>query len=151
MHLPNPDLHVRGLWTEQVPLFKIYACYLSVVSIYTVFSPARTIVRMDSHKKETAPGDHESRRALIVSLQNKSNNLFHLTYLSVLLFGAVCFMQFPATFRNLEDSNLTGWAFISDSLATYSDFAACVFLVLLILHVAEWYVSARLRRLACPH
>ena len=150
MHPPDPDLHLRVLWTEQVPLFKLYACCLSVVSIYTVFSLARMIVRLDSHKKETAARDHESRRALIVALQNKSNNLFHLTYLSVLLFGLVCFMQFPATFRNLEDSNLTGWAFISASLATYSDFAAYVFLVLLILHVAEWFVSALLHRRTLP-
>jgi len=86
-----------------------------------------------------------------VSLQNKSENLHRLTFFSSLLFGMVFFLQFPAVFRGYGDSNETGLTVIVDGLLTYSDFAACVFLVLLILHVAEWIVSARLRRLTLLH
>jgi len=82
---------------------------------------------------------------------NKSDNLCQLTFLSTLLFGLVFFLQIPANFGGLDDSNLTGWTFIFRSLAIYFAFAVGVFLVLIILHFAGWIVSAHLRRLTLPH
>src|SRR5579859_7206330 len=144
-------LDLRGFWSEQLPFCKLYALYLGSVTIYTLFSLSRILVRVSSFKKQTAAEDQANRSQLLALMPNKSDNLRQLTVFSTLLFGLDFFLQIRANFVSLSDSNLTGWAFIYQSLGTYFDFAACVFLVLLILHVAEWIVSAHLRRLTLPH
>jgi len=151
MHPTSVAIDVRTFWTEQLPLCKLYACYLAFAAIHTLLSLSRMLSRVHSHRKEAANADYESKRRLLVALQNKSDNLFRLTYFSTLLFGVVFFLQFPANFRSLVDTNLTGWSFIGYSLAIYFEFAACVLLVLLILHAAEWIASAHLRRITLPH
>jgi hypothetical protein len=144
-------LDLRKFWTEQLPICKLYALYLGSISIYTLFSLSRIVARVSSVKKQTATEDQANRSQLLTLTRNKSDNLRQLTMFSTLLFGLVFFLQVRANFVSLSDSSLTGWAFIYQSLETYFDFAACVFLVLLILHVLEWIVSAHLRRLTLPH
>jgi hypothetical protein len=141
---------LREFWTEQLPFCKLYALYLGSISVYTLFSLSRILVRVTSFKKKTVAEDQANRAQLFALTLDKSENLRQLTMFSTLLFGLVFFVQIRANFVSLSDSSLTGWAFIYQSLGTYFDFAACVFLVLLILHVAQWIVSAHLRRLTLP-
>jgi hypothetical protein len=149
--MATASLDPRAFWIELYLLCKLYALYLAAVTIYTVFSLSRMLVGLHSFKKVSAIECSEQHGQLLVSLQNKSENLHRLTFFSGLLFGMVFFLQFPAVFRGYGDSNETGLTVIVHGLLTYSNFAACVFLLLLILHVAEWIVSARLRRLTLPH
>ena len=150
MHLATVNTDARSFWTAQLPFCKLYGYYLAVVAIYTLFSLSRMLARLHSLKK-AATENHESRRHPLAALQDKCDNLRQLTLFSVLLFGLVFFLQIPANFKSLVDSSLTGWDFIFHSLAIYFDFAAGVFLILLILHVAQWIISAQFRRLTLPH
>src|SRR6266481_2658729 len=151
MYITTAVLDLREFWIEQLPCCKLYALYLAVVAIYTIVSLSRTLFRLGFLGKQTATEDQANRSHSLALLQSKSDNLRQLTLFSTLLFGLVFFLQIRANFVSPSDSSLTGWAFIDHSLASYFDFAACVFLVLIILHVSEWIVSAHLRRLPLPH
>ena len=142
---------LRDFWIELLPLCKLYALYLGGVAFYTVFSLTGIMVRLRSLKSQTATEQYENRYRRLALLHNKTDNLRQLSFFSTLLFGFVFFLQIPANFRSLDDSSLTGWDFILHSLAIYFDFAAGAFLVLIILHVVQWIVSAELRSLTLPH
>ncbi len=151
MCLTTESPNLRAFWLELLPLCKLYALYLGGVAIYTLFSLSRILISLRSFKNQAATNDHKNSDRLLALMRNKSDNLSQLTFLSTLLFALAFFLQMPANFRSLVDSSLTGWDFIFHGLAIYFDFAVGVFLVLIILHIADWIVSAHLRRLTLHH
>jgi hypothetical protein len=151
MYLTTAALDLRAFWIELFALCKLYALYLEAVTIYTLFSLSRMLVRLPFLKKRTACEVDENRYRLFALLHNKCDNLHQLIFFSTLLFGLIFFLQFPAVFRGFGDSSETGWTVIFHGLGTYFTFAADVLLVLTMLHTAEWIVSAQLPRLNLPH
>lgn len=151
MYITTAALDPRAIWTELSLLCKLYALYLWAIAIYTLYSLSRMLIRLRSLKNQTATEDHENRDRLLARLRYKSDNLCQLTISSTLLFGMLFFAEIPAIFLGFGDSPETGLMVIFHGILTYLTFATGVFLVLIILHTAEWIVSAQLLRLTLPH
>jgi len=151
MYLTSAAHDPRAFWIELGPFCKLYFLYLGIVTICILLSLFRMLIRLRSLKKPTVTEDYELKQLMVARLRNNIDNLCQLTHFSTLLFGLIFFLQFPAILSGFGDSSETGWTVIFHGFFTYFAFASAVFLFLLILHVAEWMVPARLRRLTLPH
>jgi hypothetical protein len=127
-------------------LSKLFLFFLCAVSIYTLISLVRVLFRLRSLKKlASAESPTVGVRLTLATLQHRTTNLRHLLIFAFYLFGFCFFLQIPTAFIVLGDSKLSPLSFIFMQLATFFEYAADVFLLFLLLHTLQWFVSNRLQ------
>jgi hypothetical protein len=155
MYMTTEVLDPRFFWPMLPLLSKLYILFLCVVSIYVLFSELRILLRLRAVRKLGSSNDPHSALNALAALRRADTNIHELIVFTFFLFGLIFVLQIPAAFMTLDNSRTPGWVLIFKNLATYYAFAADVFFALLLLHSAQWFVSARLNsaeiRLTLPH
>jgi hypothetical protein len=144
MYMTLEVLDPRVFWHQLPLLGKCYALFLGVAAIYIIISLSHMLLGVYSLKKQPETGEHRNRSLVLALLRKRAENLHQLIFFKVLLFGLTFFFQSPAAFLTFGDSKYPYWSQILQNLAVHFAFATDIFLVLLFLHSAQWFVSARL-------
>jgi len=151
MYMTMELLDPRSYWL-QLPFFgKFFAFFLFMVAVYVLSALTGIWYRLHSSRNHTSEGESSSAERTLRIFQNKSATLHQLIFFAALVFGLIFFVQIPAAFVSVVNSKFLPWNEYFQNLAVQFPFAADVFIVLIILHVAEWITSTHLRRLILPH
>jgi hypothetical protein len=137
-----PPFALWSIWHQCSELQHWFIYTLGVLCLYAGFCVVSTIARLLSIKHLDI-GEPTARRTL-VGLRNRCATLRFAVSAEFYLFGVVLFIafQFVGQFIMGGDVQRRTWQqFVLDSA-----FAANVFAVFLILHLAQWFISIRLRR-----
>jgi uncharacterized membrane protein YesL len=144
MFKSNPPYAIWSIWLYLPALQKLLFLVLCVLGIYCLFSAAittarlRTIPRLLQRKEDIAP----IQRAL-AALRKRSTNLQHLIGAAFYLFGLVLFVGLKWAYNTIDNSSTpVGWI-VLQNFVIYFALAANVFVVFLILHFVQWFVSSR--------
>jgi len=138
----DPPYALWSIWHQLSTLQHWLVYTLCVLCLYAGFCVASTLSRLRSIKR-LGMEDPSARRAVVV-LRNRCANLRYAILAESYLFGIVLFMAFQFIARFIMGNDPQGQIiaiFVLDSA-----FATNVFVVLLILHLAQWLVSTRLSR-----
>jgi hypothetical protein len=132
------------IWHELGFLYKVYWLLLSLVSLYTLFSAASIVRRfpIPNHRSDLP------ERSLI-QVVARMTNMRQLIAAMFFAFGALFFWALPGAFNTIDNSRSLPWNSIMGNLGLHFAVAANVFLVLLLLHCVQWFVSRRVLEI-CP-
>lgn len=123
----------------------LFCLILGLVSVYSLSSATVIIVRLRSLANHRQIEDIPSLQRSLAVLSARSTNLHQLVSATFYLFGFIFFLTLPFAFVTLANSSTPGWKYIFENLGFNFAFAACVFFVFLVLHLVQWFVSARVR------
>lgn len=123
----------------------LFCLILCLVSVYSLSSATVIIVRLRSLANRCQIEDIPSLQRSLAVLSVRSTNLHQLIGATFYLFGFIFFLTLPFAFITLADTSTPGWMYILENLGFNFAFAASVFLVFLVLHLVQWFVSARVR------
>jgi hypothetical protein len=149
--LPLDSYNPRSLWVVLPPLTKLYILAFFFASVYIIFSLALVLFGLRSLKRRSRDTSHEVLRPTFVLLQARLVNLRQALFFLCLLFGLCFFLQLPAAFNVLGDSNVPALSIIFMQLGSYIAYATDVLLVFVLLHSAQWFVWVRLQSFATSH
>jgi hypothetical protein len=144
MFKSNPPYAIWSIWLYLPALQKLLFLALCALGIYCLFSAAITMARLRTlpkllQKKE----DSASIQRALAALRKRSNNLQHFIGAAFYLFGLVLFVGLQLAYITIDNSKTpVGWI-VLQNFVIYFAFAANVFLVFLILHFVQWFVSGR--------
>jgi hypothetical protein len=140
----NPPYAIWSIWLYLPSLQKFLFLALCVLGIYCLFSAAITMARLRTirgllQKKENVA----SIQRAFAALRKRSTTLQHFIGAAFYLFGFVLFVGLQLAYITMDNSSTpVGWI-VLQSFVIYFAFAANVFLVFLILHFVQWFVSGR--------
>ena len=144
MYTTSELLDPRFFWS-QIPLVsKLYAAVLCAVAIYTLISSSRMMLRLNLLEQQHAAGTPQAISRIFNLLRKKSHNLQQLILFTALLFAIVFFIQIPWAFSSNVNSKTPAFIYVFQYLSTYFAFASDVCFLLLFIHSAQWFVSARI-------
>jgi hypothetical protein len=155
MYIRSEPLDPRIFWPILPLLSKLYILFLCIVIIYTLCSLSRILFRFYALKKLSASNETHSVPKALAGLRRTATNIHQLILFTFFLYALIFFLQIPAAFMIFGDYKAPPLGGIIQDLSIYFAIAAEVFFVLLLLHSAHWFVSARLSsaeiRLTLPH
>jgi hypothetical protein len=125
--------------------FYVFALLASVV--YSTFSSVRSVFSLYRVSRNRVI-DVNDRRSLLLEMASRIQNLRQFHTLLFLLFGACCANEVIAILRAIQYSSASLSAAGMDIFEPVTAFAFFVFVVLLVLHIFQWAVAARLRAMA---
>src|ERR1700730_9660021 len=132
---------LRALWSVFTLTARLYILCLMAGTFYSTYSLVRITFRLNRIRRSAVS---DSVRVFEMSSRVESLRQFHLFLL--LLFGVDCANEVVATLRAIQYSSASLSAARMDFLKPLASFSFFVFVVLLFLHVFQWAVSTRLRR-----
>jgi hypothetical protein len=134
----SEDFAIWSIWSQLSFLYRLFWLLLSLVSLYTYWSAASLLrrFRMPNHQ-------NDSPESFRIRLEARITNLRQIIAAMFLTFGALFFWTLPEAFNTLGHSRSLPLGQIIGGLRLQFAFAASVFLVLLLLHCAQWLVSRR--------
>jgi len=129
---------IWSIWSQLSFLYRLYWFLLSLVGLYTLFSAVSTVRRfpISNHWNDST----ESSR---IWLEARITNLRQIISAVSFAFGALFFWALPGAFNTLDHSRSLPLNSIVGAFRLHFAFAANVFLVLLLLHCVQWFVSRR--------
>jgi hypothetical protein len=155
MYIRSEPLDPRIFWPILPLLSKLYILFLCIVIIYTLYSLSRILFQLYALKKLFASNEPHSVPKTLAGLRGTATNIHQLILFTFFLYALIFFLQIPAAFMIFGDYKAPPLGGIIQDLSIYFAIAAEVFFVLLLLHSAHWFVSARLSsaeiRLTLPH
>ena len=144
MFTRNPTLW--SIWPEIGLVAKLCILIPLLVGFYTLSSTSFIFVRLRSLAKSRQPDNPEALSPVVARLVTKSNNLRNLLVATFYLFGFMLFTSFPNVFVTMESADpITE---IMHNLNAHFAVAAKGFLIFLVLHCVQWFVSCRVRAFA---
>ena len=141
--LPIDSFNPRNLWPVLPLLTRLYILILFFTSVYVIVSLTQVLLGLRFLKRPSRVSSQEAIRPTLASLQARLANLRQLFFFSCLLFGFCLLLQIPIAFGVLFDSNRPLLSIIFMEMGTYIAYATDVLLLFLLLHLAQWFVSAR--------
>jgi hypothetical protein len=138
----DPPYALWSIWHQLSTLQHWLVYTLCVLCLYAGFCVVSTISRLHSIKHRGM--DEPAARHTIVVLQNRCANLRHAMLAWFYLFGIILFASFQFVARFIMGNDIPG--VIIGTFVLDSAFATNIFAVLLVLHLAQWFVSIRLSR-----
>jgi hypothetical protein len=136
---------VRFVWVVLTPTAKFYIAALLVAAAYTTYSCIHTVFHLRHVLRHSTSSDTEYLKAHLIEMTRRIESLRQLQLLMLLLFGTVFAHEMFALIRAVENSSMSLSGARIDILEPVAAFAFFVFVVLLLLHVFQWTVAARLR------
>jgi len=146
--LTMADLHqsLRSIW-PLLPIWpKFFLLILFLVAIYSIVTAAIILTRLRSLTGRVV--DVNFVRGSLESLRARSSNLRQLIEATFLLWGFVFFLELPWATRTIDSSRTPTSTLILDNFLVDFGFALNVFFLLLLLHLVQWFVSARIHACA---
>jgi hypothetical protein len=146
---PTRPTPIWVVWPYLTWLERLLFIALIVLGIYVLFSVAVTVFRV---RKGGAAGNGDSSDAqkILAALRKRSTGVDKLITTGFYLFGWVLFLGLQNAYFIIDNSKATAEWIILRSFEPHLAFAANAFFVLLMLHIAGWFISARVGRLASP-
>ena len=129
------------IWTQLSLLYKAFWLLLFSVSAYLLLSMAGVWVRLRSRKSQRE-GDTTSSRRSLANAEDRLGNVSQFISAAAYAFAFLFCTQLPHDIWIYGfglSSGMSIWGTASLQLA----FGAYVFLVLLVLHLSQWWLSAR--------
>ena len=131
-----------SVWQPRSPLVRLYLLLLLLVCIYTTYFASFALMRLRSLR--IARADNSLQNTL-ARLNNRSANLRQIITAMSYLFGIIFFLQIQNAFWTPENGRPVG-PMVLENFRDDFRFAAAIFLVFLVLHSVQWFVSSRIRR-----
>jgi hypothetical protein len=128
---------VKSLSTVQL----LFCLILTLVVIYTLFSATLIVLRLRSLR--TIQNDNSLRKAFAL-LNHRSANLRQIIVAVFYLFGLTFFLQIQNAFWTAENGRSIALMVLENFRADFR-FATVIFLVFLLIHSVQWFVSSRIR------
>jgi hypothetical protein len=141
--MPTQPYTLWSIWEYLARVHQLFFLFLSLVSIYTLFSATVIMVRLRILTSQGKVEDISSFQRSLTALHTRSENVRQLIGASFYLFGFIFFLTLLFSFKT-SDSSTHAWKIIFDTFYLNFAFAANVFFVFLVLHSVQWFVSARL-------
>jgi hypothetical protein len=132
--MPSPHF-IWSVWVYLPTLPRLLFTIVVFVAAYVVLSAITILLRLSTTTSPEA----------LSALREKSDYLKQPITAAFYLFGFVFCFTLPFAFDDMGDSRKPGLLAISENLSAYFIFAANVFVVLLVLHLIQWFVSSRVR------
>jgi hypothetical protein len=129
------------------PFARLFVLLLVLVCAYTVYFASVVLVRLRSiRKRHTLQNDASVRQSLAL-LNHRSVNLQQIVLGIFYLFGITFFTLIQSAYWTPENHRPVG-IMVLENFSVYFRFAAVIFLVFLVLHSVQWFVSGRIRTAA---
>jgi hypothetical protein len=149
--MPDLSYSIWSIWTELPFLHKLFSLILLAVGVYSLVSAAKILWRVRSllgsvHSKHSIATQGEM--AMLSARHAYTRNLVTATFY---LFGIVFFWGLRFTLWTADSKTPVG-VLILKNLVLYFAFATNALLVFFVIHLVQWFVSARLhafRSMAC--
>ncbi len=113
---------------------KLYICCLVAVVAYTTYSLSSLMVHISAHVNRLS------------DVKRRVDNVRQLLLLLILLFGVSFANEVLAALRSIHYSSMSLAGASIQVFGPCAAFAFIVFCVLTLLHIFQWIVSSRLRR-----
>ena len=128
------------MWTQLGYLDRAFWLIVSVVGVYTLGYGGMVLFRLRSINRRDDDKNASSLRRSLAAYQDRLRNVRQLIAFMLYLLGFVFFLQLPSDLYR----NSPHMVAILGALFINCTFAAYIFFVLLIVHSAQWFVSARI-------
>ena len=145
--MPLQSYTLWSIWLYLPFLLRLFFLVLALVSFYTLFSAAVTMVRLRSLSDKRHVEDESSLHRSLAALDARSTNLRQLVGATFFLFGIVFFLKLPFILVTPE-SNTPVYVLVFDNLQRFFAVAYNAFLVFMVLHCIQWFVSGRVHATA---
>jgi hypothetical protein len=145
--MPNLSYSLWSIWIELPLLHKLFFLVLFLVCVYSLLSATKILMRVSSLMASGNPKYVTTLQNEVAALSARSANMRHLITASFYLFGIVFFWGLRFALWT-PDSNTPVGILVLENFFLYFAFAANAFFVFLILHLVQWFVSARLQACA---
>jgi len=144
----NPPYAIWSIWIYLPLSQKLLFLALCVLGIYSLFSAAVTVARLRTITDMPHKEDIASIQRALAALRKRSTKLQQFIGAAFYLFGLVLFLGFQWAYFTIDSSSTpVGWL-VLENFVIYFAFAANVFLVFLIVHFVQWFVSDRVEAYA---
>jgi len=124
------------------PLFRLFLFLLLLVCIYATYFASFTLIHLRSLR---AMRSDNSIQSSLDRLNHRSANLRQIIAATFYLFGLGFFLQIQNAYWTPENNRPVGPMILGNFREDFR-LAAAVFLVFLVLHSVQWFVSGRIRR-----
>jgi hypothetical protein len=130
-----------SVWQQLSSLLRFFSLLLLLVCAYTTYFASVALMRLRSLR--TMRTDNSLQNTLGL-LNHRSANLRGIITATSYLFGLTFFLQIQNAFWTPENSRPVGLMVLENFRDDFR-FAAAVFVVFLVLHSVQWFVSTRIR------
>jgi hypothetical protein len=136
---------VRLFWGVLPVTAKVYLFCLLIAAAYTIYFLIRMLSRL--HRLPLNPPSIENARLSLsmIELTNGMKNIRQFHTLFFLLFGILFADEMFATLQGIRLSEASLSAARMDIFEAPTAFAFIVFVVLILLHILQWAIAARLQ------
>jgi len=145
--MPTLPYALWSIWIELPLLHRLFLSVLFVIGAYSLFSATKVLTRVRSLMASRHSKNVTSLKNEVAALSARSANMGHLITASFYLFAIVFFMGLRFASRTPESKTPVG-VLVLENFFWYFAFADNAFFVFLILHLVQWFVSARLQACA---
>jgi hypothetical protein len=135
-------------WHSLTLLERAFLLVLSVLCIYAIYSLTTILMRLRAVSKYGAAKNHMSLQRSLFLLDHRLANLRGMTGGAFCLFFLVFFLAMQASYRTIADGKSTVGGEILENMWTCFMFGGVVSFAFLVLHVGQWFTSARVRSAA---
>jgi hypothetical protein len=145
--MPNLSYALWSIWIELPFLHKLFSFVLFTVGAYSLFSATKVLAGLRSLMASGRPTDLPTFENEVAALSARAANTRHLITASFYLFGIVFFWGLRFALWTPDSKTPVG-ILVLENFFLYFAFAANAFFVFLILHLVQWFVSARVQACA---
>ena len=135
-----------SVWQSSPLLIRLFLLLLLLPCVYTGYFALSALAQLRFLR--ATPKD-ESLQKSLARLDRRSANLRQVITGILYLFGFVIFVQLQIAFSTPESNRPIG-LIVLDNFREDFRIAAFVFLVFLVLHSVQWFVSTRIRKFEFP-
>lgn len=146
---PYHNLNPHVFWPQLPTFTRLYSLVLCIGSLYIFYSLSRILIRLHSLKRLATEDPMQKRiEPACSTLRTRLNNVRQVVIFLWLVFGLTLFVELALMLVTMPDSRLFPIEIMMMGITAQSGFASLVFLVYLVLHIAQWAVSSRLASFA---
>jgi hypothetical protein len=147
MPMYNPPYGLWSIWKDLSLLQRGIIGILAVVGIYSLLSAVKVMFALSSMRKLPSGNSAAIQRSL-ATLSKRCANVREVVVVTFYLFGIVLFLSFQNVGMVWGDGKASPVSLILGNFILDSAFAANVFVVFLVLHLIQWFVSSRVNSFA---
>jgi hypothetical protein len=138
------DLDCRAIWMSLSLINKSFVLFFCGVSLYTFSSSLHALIVLYSAKRQSSKEITSDADSPVGILLHRFMNLRQLHVFTLYLFGFCIAIQVPSVFHSIDNSIQYPLRAITAGLTDLFYCDAAVFLGFVLLHSAQWIVTARL-------
>jgi hypothetical protein len=139
----NPPYALWSIWKYLPMMPRLFFLILCVVGVYSLFFAGVTMAGLRAATSIRPKESSASTQRAVAALHRRCANVRQLIGATFYLFGFVLFLGLQWAYLTLDESKTPGGWLVLENFAVYFAFACNVFLVFLILHLVQWFVSGR--------